>query len=316
MRETVSNNNSIECYSVPPEGIWQVLRWIHYDLSEVDFAALRADIEPRLESNLPFNPLELVQAGVRIAAAYFLPLCGSVATLGGLRAKRECETQAGMVMQEFQNRLDSAGIAQIQALIDVNNVSSRLVMLNSPFRQVTTVRHLWFDLLNVSELSAPSIAGYSCLPACRFSKLEFDSLVEETFEGTLDCPDLDGVRSASDVVSGFLESKVWDANLTWWVLCDGPKPIGCALVNSHPRGIFELAYVGLVPASRGRGLGQELVNFALHQCRDLGGSYFTTAVDTKNWPACMIYDSLGFSELRELAVWLPKVTKSRQIVAA
>jgi len=316
MRKTVSNNSSIKCYSVPLPSVWQVLRWIHFDLSESDFAALLADIKPRLAANPELMPLEIVDGGARIAAAYFLRLCGNVATLGGLRARREYEPQAGLVMQEFQHRLNNAGIAQIQALIDLNNLSSRLVMLNSSFRQATTVRHLWFNLLDINYIAETSIAGYTCQPASRFARREIDSLVEATFVGTLDCPDLDGLRSPSDVVSGFLESKAWDASLPWWVLCAEDKPIGCALVNSHPQAIFELAYVGLDPAWRGRGLGRALVNFATNSCRRLGGSCLTTAVDTKNWPACMIYDSLGFSEIRELAVWLPKVTKSHQIVAA
>lgn len=316
MRETVSNNSSIECFSVPRESIWQVLRWIHFDLSEPDFVALLADIEPRLIANPDFMPLELVEGGARVAAAYFLRLCGNVATLGGLRARRECEPQASVMLQEFQRRFNGVGISQIQALIDVNNLSSRLVMLNSPFRQVTTVRHLWLNLHDLNDATEALSRGLAFQPASRFSRHEIDSLVEATFEGTLDCPELDGLRSSSEVVSGFLESKAWDARLPWWILCAEGKPIGCALVNSHPQEIFELAYVGLVPAWRGRGLGRTLVHFATQHCRTLGGSYFTTAVDSKNWPASKIYDSLGFSEIRELAVWLPKVDKRQKIVAA
>lgn len=316
MRETVSNNSSIECYPVPLESVWQVLRWIHFDLSEADFVALLADIQPRLVANSELMPLEIVCDGARLAAAYFLRLSGNVATLGGLRARRDHEPQASELMQEFQRRMNYLGVAQVQVLLDVNNVSSRIVMLNSPFRQATTVRHLWFNLLNLDNKSDTAISGYSCIPASRFTKSEIDTLVEATFVGTLDCPDLDGLRSPSEVVSGFLESKPWDDNLPWWVLCSGAKPIGCALVNRHPQGIFELAYVGLSPLWRGLGLGRELVRFALHNCRSLGGSYFTTAVDTKNWPACRIYDSLGFAEIRELAVWLPKVDKSQRNVAA
>ncbi len=321
MRETVSNNTSIECYEVPLESIWQVLRWIHFDLSESDFSALLADVQPRFLTSQELMPLEVVENGVRIAAAYFLQLSGNVATLGGLRAKRESEPQASLVMQEFQRRLSEKGIAQIQALIGVNNVSSRMVMLHSPFRQVTTVRHLWLDLLSINhtaiiQTAEKSIEGYSCLPASQLDRVKIDSLVEATFTGTLDCPDLDGVRNPSDVVSGFLESRSLDADLPWFILCDENKPIGCALVNSHPHGIFELAYVGLIPERRGLGLGRALVEYAIHHCLGLGGNYFTTAVDTANWPACKIYDSLGFSEIRELAVWLPKVDKSQRIVAA
>jgi mycothiol synthase len=310
MRETVSNNSSIGCYAVRPESVWQLLRWIHFDLSESDFSALLADVEPRLAANPELTPLEIVDGATRVAAAYFIRLEGNVATLGGLRAKRGYETQAALVLHEFQRLLNSAGISQIQALLDVNNLSSRMVMLNSPFRQATTVRHLSLDLLNISCEAETAIAGYSFQPASRFTRSQLEALVEATFVGTLDCPDLDGLRGSADVVGSFLESKAWDANLPWWVLSEGEVPIGCALVNKHPGGIYELAYIGLIPSARGRGLGRALVDFSMHNCRKLGGNLITTAVDTQNWPARKIYDSLGFEEIRELAVWLPKSAKS------
>jgi ribosomal protein S18 acetylase RimI-like enzyme len=315
MRETVSNNSSIKCSSVPVEEIWQVLRWIHCDLSESDFASLIADVKPVLAADPALSPLELVDDGARIAAAYFVPLGGSVATLGGLRAIGGHETQAGQILQEFQCQLNNAGIAQIQALVDVNDLSSKIVMLHSPFRQATTVRHLWFDLVNIGCTAEISLAGYTCQPANQVARSEIDALVEATFFGTLDCPDLEGLRSAADVVSGFLESQDWNERLPWWVLRDGVKPIGCALVNKHAREIYELVYVGLIPSCRGRGLGRALIDFVIHDCRKLGGSFIATAVDTQNWPAGKIYDSLGFSEIRELAVWLPKVPNSRKIAA-
>ena len=316
MRETVSNNSSIECCAVPPESVGQVLRWIHGELPENDFAALRSDVEPRLAANPDLTPLQIVDGASRVAAAYFIRLNGNVATLGGLRAMSGYEAQAGFLLQDFQQLLKRAGIAQIQALLDVNNLSSRMVMLNSPFRQVTTVRHLWLNLHNMSPTAELAMAGYSFYPASRFQRSQVEALVEATFIGSLDCPDVDGLRTGSDVVNGFLESKAWDQSLPWWILCDEHAPIGCALVNTHPKGIFEFAYIGLIQSARGRGLGRALVDFAIRVCRSHSGSIITTAVDTQNRPACRIYASLGFTELRELAVWLPKDAKNHQVTAA
>lgn len=317
MHETVSNNSSIECQSVSSERIWQVLRWIHFDLTEKDFAALLADVGPGLETSPEWTPLEIVDGEARIAAAYFVRLSGSVATLGGIRAESGFETQAGLVLQEFQLRLLQAGVAQIQALLDVRNLSNKMVMLNSPFRQATTVKHLWFELQdsNYSTCSTGNLAGFTFEPASRFTRNQINSLVESTLVGTLDCPDLDGLRSPDEVVSGFLESQPWDASLPWWILCDGETLSGCVLVNKHPNRIYELAYLGLIPSARGRGLGRALVQFAIDYCRNNDGNIITTAVDTQNWPALNIYCSNGFTEFRELAVWLPKVAKIRQVVA-
>jgi len=317
MNQTVSHNASNHYYSVLPESTWQLLRWIHFAMPVAEFAALVADIEPRISGGSTVAPMELVEDSTRVAAAYFIQLEGSVATLGGVRAKVGREMQAGKLIDLYLRQMQATGIAQVQALVDANDVAAKLAMLNSSFRQVTTVKHLVFDLSlsrfnpNLSRLSST----FQLRPACEFPRDCVDQLVAETFEATLDCPDLDGVRSSAEVVGGFLESKPWDENLPWWVLCKGSTPVGCSFVNPHPKSVFELAYVGLVPAVRGQGLGRVLVEAAIADCSSRGGEYLATAVDTQNWPAQEIYRSLCFSELRELGVWLPKVAKSQQAAA-
>ena len=286
-------------------------------MPEDEFNALLTDIEPRITSGCSLPPMELVEGRTRVAAAYFIKLEGSVATLGGLRTKPGREMQAGKLIDQYLKQMQASGIAQIQALVDANDVSAKLAMLYSSFRQVTTVKHLLFDLnLAVCGTDVPRLKqDFRVRPACEFSRESVDQLVAKTFEATLDCPDLDGLRSSSEVVGGFLESKPWDESLPWWILCEGAKPVGCSFVNPHPKSIYELAYVGLVPSVRGQGLGRFLVESAIADCRRRGGEYLATAVDMQNWPAQDIYRSLCFSELRELGVWLPKVAKSLQAAA-
>lgn len=315
MDKTLSHNAGIACYSVLPESTWQLLRWIHLDMANDDFAALLADIEPRIARETSLPPIELVDANVRVAAAYFIELDGKVATLGGLRAKSGYEALAGQLMNEYRCRLQASGVTQIQALVDVENVATKMVLLHSSFRQVTTIRHLLFDLISMQPSRTHLETGFRLRNACEFARSDVDALVERTFEGTLDCPELDGLRSSEQIVAGFLESKAWDEQLPWRVLCEGSTPVGCSFVNPHPKHIFELVYVGLAPEVRGRRLGRTLVQSAIEDCRRLGGHYLTTAVDTQNWPACEIYRSLFFSELRELGVWLPKIAKSQQAAA-
>ena len=315
MDETLSRKAGIECFSVEAESAWQLLRWIHYEMPDAEFAMLRADVEPRITSGANMPPMELVDETNRLAAAYFIHLDGKVATLGGLRARRGCESLAGRLLDEYQSRLQAQGVAQIQALVDVSNVATKMAMLHSGFRQVTTVRHLLFDLVTMQPIRGSWDSRFELRAASEFSRGDVDKLVAQTFEGTLDCPHLDGLRSSSEVVAGFLEAKAWDRELPWKVLCEGSKLVGCAFVNPHPRNIFELAYVGLTPAVRGRGLGRKLVQATIDDCRKRGGHYLATAVDTQNWPACEIYRSLYFTELRELGVWLPKSAQRQQAVA-
>ncbi len=144
----------------------------------------------------------------------------------------------------------------------------------------------------------------------------FGDLLDATFQKSLDCPALNGLRGGEEVLQSFLLDQVWDSQLPWELLCDGPRPIGCALLNRHPRDINELVYIGLIDGYRGRGLGQRLVQSAIQISRDQGAEMLVTAVDSQNWPACNIYHNLGFHEHRELAVWLPSRIKISTRVAA
>ncbi len=316
MPKTVGSTSHIKSFEILPESFWHALRWIHYDQPEAEFASLLADVEPRLRGQSSLPPIEVVEGYRRVAAAYFIQLPGSVATLGGLRALRGYEQLAGGLLTEFAGKLDEQGIQQIQALVDARNSQLTVILQSSIYHQVTTVKHLWFDLAQTTASSTLCSPSLNWRPACSVPMATFGDLLDATFQKSLDCPALNGLRGGEEVLQSFLLDQVWDSQLPWELLCDGPRPIGCALLNRHPRDINELVYIGLIDGYRGRGLGQRLVQSAIQISRDQGAEMLVTAVDSQNWPACNIYHNLGFHEHRELAVWLPSRIKISTRVAA
>ena len=59
---------------------------------------------------------------------------------------------------------------------------------------------------------------------------------------------------------------------------------------------LELAYMGIHPHFRGKGLGRLLLLRGLAQARREGFASVTLAVDSNNGPALSLYESMGFRE--------------------
>lgn len=122
----------------------------------------------------------------------------------------------------------------------------------------------------------------------------FERLLLESYEQTLDCPDLRGVRQIGDVIEGHRAVGSFDPRM--WTLAEiGGKPAGVLLLNPVPPAeCVELVYLGLAPEFRRRGLARALLRRAMHQCAAYGHRLITLAVDDRNTPAVMLYEQFGF----------------------
>jgi ribosomal protein S18 acetylase RimI-like enzyme len=122
------------------------------------------------------------------------------------------------------------------------------------------------------------------------------SALERSYEGTLDCPALCGLRELDDVVASHRAVGVYDPRL-WWVVLHRGEPWGCMLVNagvSHETA--ELVYLGLGPAARGKGLGAGLLKLAMAALSRRQETVLACAVDTQNTPARRLYERAGFRQ--------------------
>lgn len=120
-------------------------------------------------------------------------------------------------------------------------------------------------------------------------------LLDRTYQGTLDCPELCGLRATSDILDSHRACGRHDPDL-WWIAMRGDQAVGCALFSAYPdQGSIELVYLGLAPEVRGIGLGARLAQLALDRLAHLPVERVACAVDERNAPARRLYDRLGFS---------------------
>ena len=122
------------------------------------------------------------------------------------------------------------------------------------------------------------------------------AIVEQTYEGTLDCPSLDGKRDIADVLAGYQESGVYDPQ-RWFLVRHGGDDIGCLLLTDHPaENQWELIYQGIIPAARGQGFGLAMTRHAQWLTCDANRSRLVLAVDAENQPAISAYTTSGFQQ--------------------
>jgi len=116
-----------------------------------------------------------------------------------------------------------------------------------------------------------------------------------SYEDTLDCPELCGLRDTVDVLASHRSTGKWNPAL-WWLVLDQGQPLGVALFAHCPEvRSVELVYIGLGPALRGRGLGRKLLDLGLAHASGLDADEMTCAVDRRNAPAMRLYESMGFA---------------------
>ncbi len=146
------------------------------------------------------------------------------------------------------------------------------------------------------------------------------ALVDRTYTDTLDCPDLAKFRSAKQVLNGYRMSDVFAPDL-WFTVTDyDGQEAGCAIFANHPAArlaepgnmainssSIEIVYMGLVPDSRGKGIGKQLVQKSFDIARQIGADQVLLAVDQINHPAKSIYQLAGLRPIFSETVWVKSI---------
>ncbi len=134
---------------------------------------------------------------------------------------------------------------------------------------------------------------------------DFRAVLERTYEGSLDMPELEGVRSLDDVLASQRAGGRFAPGR--WQLGRVPGEPGAAalvLLSDQPeRSVWEVTYLGLTPEARGRGLGQAALAHAFDLARP-HTDRLELAVDTRNTPAVTLYRRAGFAAFDCRAVHL------------
>jgi ribosomal protein S18 acetylase RimI-like enzyme len=206
-------------------------------------------------------------------------------------------------------RLRGQGVKFAQAMLLAEERDLGLPLLRHGFAHVTT---LWC-LRRVLDSAAGALARGGALTFHSYSAdthAELKATLLQTYEGTLDCPELDGVRDGEEVLAGHKAQGQFDPAL-WWVARWGDRPVGVLLVNPMPEWqSWEIVYMGIIPEARGRGFGRQLLAQAGRLAQAAGVPQLTLTVDGRNHAARRLYEQFGFEPWDQREVYLIVLTRS------
>jgi ribosomal protein S18 acetylase RimI-like enzyme len=125
----------------------------------------------------------------------------------------------------------------------------------------------------------------------------FAQTILQSYRDSLDCPRLSGLRHIEDIIAGHKATGEFDPAL-WRLLCENGQPRGVLLLSRIVMtDALELVYLGLPPEARGRGLGNLLMQEAMHLILRDNRRRLTLAVDSLNVPALRLYYGHGMQRL-------------------
>jgi ribosomal protein S18 acetylase RimI-like enzyme len=241
------------------------------------------------------------------AAMTCLPIAGASALVWPPRTRVAADPEAieDQLIHHAVGWLRQRGAKLGQALLAANEVQLAAPLERNGFRHVTT---LWYMRRAVDQpvaIVAKPRLTYRAYD--RDDSALFAATLLRTYEGTRDCPEVNGVRTLHEILDGHAADA--GPNLErWWLALDGERPAGVLLVNESAEWqAWEVAYVGVVPEVRGLGLGRELMLKAVVEAQAAEAIQLTLCVDARNAPAIALYQQLGFERYDErevyLAVW-------------
>ena len=197
------------------------------------------------------------------------------------------------------------GVAFVQSLLSPRRRADLAMLAEAGFRKLAELVYMHL------ELPAPdAIAGlgrYTWRNYRRYGEAELSEVIESTYDDSLDCPSLRGLRPVADVIASHKASGVFNPR-SWWIASVSGRPAGCILVNDSAgtSNEAEVVYMGVARAFRGQRLGEAMVRRALRWARRCKRQGLRVVVDSSNIYAKRIYDRVGFCEtLRRAAYILP-----------
>jgi mycothiol synthase len=207
-------------------------------------------------------------------------------------------TAAALIRQALDD-LRGRGFRIAQALVDASAPRTAAADLaRGGLPRITVLTYMHRDTarpigLAFPRVKAPSFEWRTYGPE---TEAEFREVLQATYAGSLDMPELEGIRSLDDVMASHRAAGRFDPS-RWRVgtLPGEPAAAAILLLSEVPdRPAWEVAYLGLTPPARGRGLGKAALAYALDLARP-NVPRLELAVDDRNHPARHLYDVTGFT---------------------
>ncbi len=263
-----------------------------------------------VDNGLPLDQLwayETADTGAITAAALVLPSPGRTAMVFASRPQGRTDSdRIGRLLDhacEAAARTGDIDLAQV--LLEPSERLENAAFIAGGFRKLGSLSYMRRSLRQLPD-PPEWPPGVTVTRADAHPPAVLAATLEATYQDTLDCPGLFGLRRTEDILLGHRSTGAYDPAL-WTVLCVDDTPAGVLFLNPSPaQRTVELVYIGVAPMARGRRLGGRLLTYGLASLRGRSETSISLAVDDSNAPALALYRADGFRRIgRRIALIRP-----------
>ncbi|MGB0717191.1 MAG: GNAT family N-acetyltransferase, partial [Phycisphaerae bacterium] len=222
-----------------------------------------------------------------------------LALYGNREAVAQSTPESSAVLSHARVLAMQRGTTLIQVMCEADDPLARDVIKQAGFSYLTTLHYL-VDVLDIKKLEdPPDVSPGSDISWLTF-KPQYENLfceaLELTYQQSLDCPELTGLRRTSDVLKTHGARINFDPAL-WYLIRSNEQTAGVMLLNrvGPPLGL-EIVYLGVVETYRGQGIANVLMWQARRVAQRLGARFITLAVDRRNHFARRMYERWLYRE--------------------
>jgi mycothiol synthase len=213
---------------------------------------------------------------------------------------------AAAIADVSQQALDR-GLAFVQAVLSGTDDADAAMIRQAGFEHLADLETLRGDLPLPAGDPLPHESSLTFRPLSQTADGELEAVLAGTYEGSLDCPGLAGLRSAEDVLAGHRASHRF-APESWWIVDADTRPAGVCLVNDSTSGrSATVVYLGVIPEMRGRSIARSMVRHAASVAARSGHKSLRLGVDLRNAYARNAYLDEGLKPIRRSRVFIRRL---------
>ena len=206
------------------------------------------------------------------------------------------ERATSALLKAAGDSANSAGMQYSQIILEVDQHEALSRLEHQGYRRLTEL--LFQERPLIRKLAAAELGDLILEPFADEKSARMAQLLQRTFQGTRDCPEVSALISGWDALdrhlgTGSTATRHWVFARQWRAGELGD--VGVLLLLDHQSGgTWEIDYFGIVPEARGRGLGKRLLQWGLWAAQARGASRIQAVVDSRNHYACTLYNESGF----------------------
>lgn len=203
-------------------------------------------------------------------------------------------------------------IAQILLPDDFANHGDSLERVG--FRRLTSIVHMRCNFAEIADQRKPEsrnrVADIDWLDCTSGNHELLASVLFDTYPGSLDLPEIHDWRTPDEVLEGH-RAQGTEGFHDWSTMnCDGEPAGVLMLAADRETAELEIAYLGLKPQFRGRGLGNELMSRIAKrrvECSPWNCKTVVVNLDRRNSPALNLYARWNLQSVAEHSLHIARI---------